>query len=201
MTECRMRIHRHRLGLRDLSEADIPHVLQYWYRSDPAYLASLAVDIAKLPPEQTMEQAIRKSCARNRQVQPSRMTALTVTLDSVPIGVHMLNHFTPSEGAALFHAHLWSTELRGCGVAIVTCPLACQIFFDRFQLSRILFHVPIVNAAMCGLLSKLGVGYVGEALGGVGVMRDKTRVAIFRLLKDELAQMMEASRRYSAAMT
>jgi len=57
----------------------------------------------------------------------------------------------------IFHAHLWEKSRRGCGIGMHTYPKACHIFFERFDLRRILFKTPVQNMGAIRVKEKLGI--------------------------------------------
>ena len=173
------------ISLRDISEQDIPLVLNYWYRSPPGYIESMGVDPAKLPSETLMEKGLRDKCRQNLELLTSKSSALVILYKGQPIGVHTL--FPVTEGdSGIFHAHIWNPDLRRRGLAMHTYPMACQRFMRRFNLKRILFKTPAQNIGAIRVKQKLGIRQIGEEVIGFGIIEDGTLASVFELICDEV---------------
>jgi hypothetical protein len=131
-------IDPNQLMIRDLSESDIPLVLDYWFRSPPGFIESMGVDLKKLPQESEMALNLTEKCRENAKLPTSKLNALVITYQGQPIGVHTLFPFTEGD-FGIFHAHIWKPEMRQRGLAKYTYPRACLEFINRFNLKRILF--------------------------------------------------------------
>ena len=172
------------ISIRDLTEEDIPFILNYWFHSPPGFIEAMGVDTAKLPSEADMAKSLEEKCRINRTLPASKTNALVVSYANQPIGLHTLFPFTQGD-SGIFHAHLWKSEMRGRGLALHSYPRACQIFIQRFDLKRILFKTPIQNKGAIRVKEKLGIRSIGEETIGFGIIRDGTRAKVFELSKEE----------------
>lgn len=170
----------HRVSVRDLSEEDVPYLTQYWFRSPPGYLESIGVDPKKLPSQETFESGLREKL----QGPSSRLNALIILFDGRPVGFHTINPLIEGDHG-IFHAHIWDKEVRRKGVASVSYPKACQTFFKRFDLKRILFKTPAQNIGAIRVKERLGIRYIGEETIGFGVVKDGTLAKVFELTCQE----------------
>ncbi len=115
------------LLIRDLSESDIPLVLDYWFRSPSGFIESMGVDLRKLPQEADMALNLTEKCRENAKLPASKLNALVITYQDQPIGVHTLFPFTEGD-FGIFHAHIWKPEMRKQGLAKYT--YACDYFIN-----------------------------------------------------------------------
>jgi RimJ/RimL family protein N-acetyltransferase len=64
-----------------------------------------------------------------------------------------------------------------------TYPKACRIFFERFDLQRILFKTPIQNVGAIRVKEKLGIPCIGEEIIEFGIYKAGTRSQVFELTR------------------
>jgi RimJ/RimL family protein N-acetyltransferase len=176
------------ITLRDLQPSDVKYILDYWYRSPPGFVEARGVDLAKLPLEVDMRKSLEDRITANQSLSISKMVALVFTYGGEAIGFHTMFPLTEGD-SGVFHAHIWKPEMRGRGIGMHTYPRACRIYFDRFQLKRILFKTPVQNTSAIRVKEKLGIRTIGEELIGFGIVKDGTRARVFELMPDELLQL------------
>lgn len=181
-----------RISIRDLSEEDIPLVLNYWFRSPPGFIESMGVDLAKLPDEEEMEKTLRERARAHATSSPSKLNVLMILHDGQPIGCHTLNPIQEGDHG-VFHAHIFRADMRGRGVGMHSYPKACRVFMDRFDLPRILFKTPKQNVGAIRVKEKLGIRRIGEEAVSLGVIKDGTLAVVFELKREELEQLERAS--------
>lgn len=173
------------ITVRDLSESDIHLVLDYWFRSPREQIEAMGVDWEKFPAESVMRESLTEKCRANQMLDRSKLNALVVAENGIPVGFHTLFPYTEGE-SGVFHAHLFSSESRRRGIASQSYPLACRVFVDRFQLKKILFKTPTQNRGALRVKEKLGIRRIGEETIGFGIIRDGTRAEVFEWSKQEI---------------
>jgi RimJ/RimL family protein N-acetyltransferase len=172
------------VSVRDLSEDEIPYVLDYWFRSPPGFVESMGADLAKLPEEPRFADALRDRVRKNRGEAVSNLSILTILHGDAPVGMHTLNPLVEGD-YAIFHAHVWRPEMRGRGIAELSYPLACRLFLRRFDLKRILFKTPVQNAGAIRVKERLGIRYLGEEVVDHGILKAGTLAKVFELTREE----------------
>jgi len=173
------------VSIRDLSEEDIPSVLNYWFHSPPGFIESMGVDLDKMPKESEMEQSIRAKLIENASQPVSKLNVVVIVYNKLPVGFHTINPLTEGE-SGIFHAHIWDPNYRKRGIALYSYPKACRIFMSRFNLSRILFKTPVQNIGAIRVKEKLGIRYIGEEIIGFGIIKEGTKAKVFELTRDEI---------------
>ncbi|CAG9226055.1 hypothetical protein VI03_05025 [Burkholderia vietnamiensis] len=178
------RIHLPDIRVDDFAEQDIGPCLDYWYRSPPALMESMNVDVDKLPSEQRMRELltilVRRACDG---VAPAPI--LTIRHIGEAIGVHELTHLDPGRSAVM-HAHIWQARYRGAGIGPVSYLAAMRIFFDRFDLESIRFETPAENVSAQRVKSKLGIEPHGEGVIDMPMLRNPVKTVSYRVLRAEL---------------
>lgn len=174
------------VSVRDLSEEDVDQITEYWFHSPPGYIEAMGIDPKKLLPEPEFAKYLIEKCTANRRLATSKLNTLTITYKGKAIGSHTIDPVIEGDHG-VFHAHIWSPELRGKGIALITYPRACEIFMERFDLKRILFKTPIQNIGAIRVKEKLGIRCIGEETVGFGILWDDTLAKVFELTRAEAA--------------
>jgi len=151
------RVDPQSVSVRDLSEADVPFVLDYWFRSPPGFIESLGADPTKLPSEAQFGESLRQRIRANAGADRSKLNSLAILHEGRFAGFHNLNPY----------------------------PQACRVFLDRFDLERIVFKTPVQNAGAIRVKEKLGYRYLGEERVDFGILRPGTLAKIYELTRDE----------------
>jgi len=176
-----------KISVRDLAESDVPFVLDYWFRSPAGFVEGMGVDLRKMPTEAEMKAGLTARIQENEKLASSKLSAVAITYDGRPIGIHTI--FPVTEGDfGIFHAHIFDPEFRRRGVGLLSYPKACRVFFERFNLKKILFKTPLQNGGAIRVKEKLGIRVVGEETIGFGIIKEGTRAKVFELTREEAIQ-------------
>mgnify|MGYP001584581062 CR=1 FL=1 len=178
------------IEMRDLSEQDIPLILNYWYHSPQGFFESMGVDLTKMLTESEMEKKLREKLSENKTLQGSKLNVVIILYNKEAIGNHTINPLVEGDHG-IFHAHIWKMGMRGKGLGVYTYPKACKIFMQRFNLKKILFKTPIQNISAIRVKEKLGIRFVGEEIIDFGIVRAGTRAKVFELTKEEVDKKWE----------
>ncbi len=173
------------IDVRDLEIGDLPHILNYWFRSPPGFVESIGVDLAKLPTEAEMKEHLTKRLEYNSKLDKSNLNALVILHNKEPIGFHTLVPVTAGE-SGVFHAHIWRSDMRKKGIGYSSYPKACTLFMERFNLQKILFKTPEQNIGAIKVKEKLGIRCIGEEVIGFDIIREGTIGKVFELTRAEL---------------
>jgi RimJ/RimL family protein N-acetyltransferase len=172
------------VSVRDLTEADIPLVLDYWFRSPPGFIESLGADPMKLPAEAQFAESLRQRLRTNAGRVRSKLTSLAILHEGRFVGFHNLNPLVEGD-FGIFHAHVSRPEFRRRGVAACSYPQACRVFLLRFDLKRILFKTPAQNVGAIRVKEKLGIRFIGEERVELGIIRSGTLARVYELTREE----------------
>jgi RimJ/RimL family protein N-acetyltransferase len=173
------------VSVRDFEIGDIPYVLDYWFHSPPGFIESIGADPEKLPGELEMEEHLTKRIQHNQKLSESKLNALTILYDGVPIGFHTLVPLV--EGVeGIFHAHIWNSAMRGKGIGVYSYVRALRTFMERFRLQKVIFKTPIQNTGAIRVKEKLGIRCIGEESIGFDIIREGTLGKVYELTRDEL---------------
>jgi RimJ/RimL family protein N-acetyltransferase len=174
------------VSVRDLTEEDIPYILDYWFHSPPGFIESMGVDPSKLLPEPEFKKFLLEKIRANRELPASKLNVQIILYEQRPIGFHTLGPLEENE-SAVFHAHIWNPEYRRRGIGMFSYPAACRVFFKRFNLKRILFKTPLQNTGAIRVKEKLGIHCIGEeTVVNLGILKDGTYTKVFELQRQEI---------------
>lgn len=153
MVYLRTNFHGHEVTIRDVEESDIEALVSYWHDSDPAYLSSLGVNVAKLASrEQTKCRFL--SSIPGAQDNPERATFI-VTSDGQPVAYTNLNFSSTEEAYVHFHTFERSALVKG--VVYLLFPEMFRIFFRRFPLNRLIMQTSPENENITRFLGSFGL--------------------------------------------
>lgn len=176
--------------LRDLCVDDIDLYLDYWFRSPIEEIEAMGVNRDRMGSEDQFRQSLLKKCEDNSKKSISKMNFLIVEYDKTPIGYHPINQVINGDHGT-FHAHFWSNEHVGKGIGTYSYLLACQIFFERFQLQKIVFKTPVANQAAIRIKEKLKIPCVGKEVLKDEIYLENIEAKVFELKKDEVSKMIQ----------
>lgn len=134
------------VSLRNITEADIPLLLNYWFHSPSGFIEGMGVDFKKMPTESEMKQTYLNRLAEmkiNSEIKPA---GVIITYDGKAIGMHSVVPFVEGD-YGIFHAHIFNPDFRRKGLGMISYPKGCRLFMERFNLNKIIFKTPVQNTA------------------------------------------------------
>lgn len=150
-------MQKEQILVREIRSEDIPYIVNYWTKSEEDYLISLGVELDKVPKAEDLEQMLTKQLQLvNREKQNY---ALIVLADKTPIGHVNINEITFGHSAKM-HLHIWTNKWRKGGVGTKMLHLSIPIFFDQFNLKKIICEPYAENKAPNSTLKKVGFQFV-----------------------------------------
>jgi hypothetical protein len=145
--------HGRSVTIRDLEESDVETLVSYWHDSDPAYLASLGVNLSKLSSRDQTRDRFLSSIPGSQEV-PDRATFI-VTSGGRPVAYTNLNFRSMDEVYVHFH-----TLERGPLVKALVYflfPEMIGIFFSRFPIAQLTMQTSPENRNINRFLENFGL--------------------------------------------
>jgi RimJ/RimL family protein N-acetyltransferase len=137
-------------GLRDLTSADLPAIVDYWLSSPDEYLAFMGVDRKRLGSNEEIHSRFLNAI---RTGDPSQSTiSLGITLDEQLVGYTLLNRY--SEEVNYSHWHIIDSKLRTRGLSTALYPYRIQAYFDIAPISRLIHQTRTRNLGVNRMLDK-----------------------------------------------
>lgn len=177
-------VERRDVEVRDLLAGEVESYLEYWHGASDTALEQLGVDRKRLYPRAKMREALLRDIEINGRLQMSKAVRLAVVYQGLFAGVHELTELQVGEQAVM-HAHFLRT-FRGRGIGTVAYVAAMDVFFDRFQLERIVFKTPICNRAANRVKEKLGLVPSGRDQLDLPFLRKSLEVQTYYVYRNDM---------------
>ncbi len=137
-------------GLRDVTSADLPAIVDYWLFSPVEHLDFMGVNRQLLG---SSEHIYRRFAKAVRTGDPSQSAmALAITLDERLAGYTLLNRY--SQDVNYSHWHLIDTDLRGRGLSTALYPYRIKAYFDVAPISQLIHQTRTRNLGVNRMLDK-----------------------------------------------
>lgn len=137
-------------GLRDITAADVPVIVDYWVLAPDEHLTSMGVDRQRLGTHEDIycrfAKAIRTGDARQSNF------ALGITLDDRLVGYTLLNRY--SDEVNYSHWHIIVPNLRAKGLSSALYPHRIKAYFELAPISQLIHQTRTTNAGVNRLLDK-----------------------------------------------
>lgn len=137
-------------GLRDLSSADLPAIVDYWLRSPAEHLDFMGVDRQMLGSKEEIHKRFANA-VRTGDPNQSAMV-LAITLDERLAGYTLLNRY--SEDVNYSHWHIIDSNLRGRGLSTALYPHRIKAYFEIAPISRLIHQTRTRNLGVNRMLDK-----------------------------------------------
>jgi hypothetical protein len=137
-------------GLRDLTPADLPAIVDYWLLSPEEHLAFMGVDRRRLGSEEDLRKRFLNAI---RTGDPSQSTiSLGITLEERLVGYTLLNRY--SEDVNYSHWHIIVSNLRALGLSTALYPCRIKAYFDLAPISQLIHQTRTRNVGVNRMLDK-----------------------------------------------
>ncbi len=147
------------LSVRELQEADIELLINYWLGSDPAFLVGMGVDLAKIPGREEWKEMLLEQL---RQTPEEKKSYCIIWLVSgIAVGHSNVNKITFGEEAYM-HLHLWKQDERKRGLGTSLVKMTLPYFFYNLKLKKLYCEPYAHNPAPNKTLEKLGFLFVKQ---------------------------------------
>jgi RimJ/RimL family protein N-acetyltransferase len=135
-------------ALRDLTPADIEHIVQFWYGSGDDFLDFLGIDRSRLGSQDDTRQRFMQAIRTGDSDQPS--LAFAITIDGDYAGYTLLNRYAPDDNYS--HWHITNSELRGMGLSTALYPYRIKMYFEVVPMNRLIHQTRTRNVAVNKML-------------------------------------------------
>jgi RimJ/RimL family protein N-acetyltransferase len=137
-------------GLRDITAADAPVIVDYWVSAPDEHLTSMGVDRQRLGTQEDIywrfAKAIRTGDARQSNI------ALGITLDDRLVGYTLLNRY--SDEVNYSHWHIIVPNLRAKGLSSALYPHRIKAYFELAPISQLIHQTRTSNVGVNRVLDK-----------------------------------------------
>lgn len=175
------------LSVREITESDVGHIVNYWHNLSEAELELMGADITKIPKKSSMKAFLTSQISLN--IKDKETYALIWLADSLPIGHCNANPIVYGKEACL-HMHLWSSENRkkGCGQKLLKQSL--PYFFENLKVKTLYCEPNAKNIGPNKTLQKLGFDFILKHATTPGTINYFQEVNRWRMTKERYQDMM-----------
>ena len=147
---CSVKVASGVAGLRDITSADIPTIVNYWILAPDEYLTSMGVDRQRIG---TLEDIYRRfaNAIRTDDVRQSNI-ALGITLDERLVGYTLLNRY--SDDVNYSHWHIIVPNLRAKGLSSALYPHRISAYFEVAPISQLIHQTRTTNVGVNRMLDR-----------------------------------------------
>jgi hypothetical protein len=137
-------------GLRDITAADVPAIVDYWILAPDEHLTSMGVDRQRIGTQEDIYRrfanAIRTDDARQSNI------ALGITLDERLVGYTLLNRY--SDEVNYSHWHIIVPNLRAKGLSSALYPYRIKAYFELTPIVQLIHQTRTANVGVNRMLDK-----------------------------------------------
>jgi len=161
-------------------------MLDYFYKADDAFLRGMGVDRLKLPERGKWLEAL---LADHKKPDNERDRFYLVWIfRGTRVGHSSINKIVLGD-EAFIHLHLWNSELRRAGLGTEFVRRSASLYFERFNLEKLVCEPWAENPAPNRVLEKLGFAFVRRYRTVPGVIAFEQEVNRYELRRPD--QMLE----------
>ncbi len=149
------------LSVREITETDIPLIIDYWLGADGVFLAGMGADIHKIPTREEWRQMLTAQLSQSYEEKKSYCIIWLV--NEVPVGHSNVNKIIIGEEACM-HLHMWHSDNRQKGIGTTLVKMTLPYFFDNLQLKKLYCEPYALNPAPNKTIEKVGFTFIKEHL-------------------------------------
>lgn len=175
------------LSVREITPADVEHILDYWLGSSAEHLMGMGVDLMKMPGEGQFRQMLESQFELAYKEKQS--FCLIWSIDDKPVGHNNINTITFGESAYM-HLHLWKNDGRRKGLGSQFLKKSIPIFFEKYELNTLYCEPFSENPAPHKTIERLGFEFVKEHVTVPGSINFEQSVKLWKLERSELQKLI-----------
>jgi RimJ/RimL family protein N-acetyltransferase len=166
------------LSVREITESDIPLIINYWITAEPSYLIGMGVDLEKMPTSIEWQTMLHQQILLPYSEKKSY--CLIWIYNNNPVGHSNVNKIVFGDHAYI-HLHMWQSTFRKKGMGINFIFKCLPYFFQNLQLKTIYCEPYALNPAPNNLLKKLGFVFVKNYITTPGFLNFEQSVNLWKL--------------------
>ena len=174
------------IAVREITRADVPLLLDYWFNADEDFLKGMGVDVSKLP-----DRTMFGNMLENQIQTPyneKKAYALIWLLNGEAVGHSNLNPVAFGDHAWM-HLHMWNSENRKKGLGVEFIKLCLPLYFRNFELKEIYCEPYAYNPAPHKVIEKVGFRFEKEYITVPGSINFEQPVKRWRMTRDHFNEL------------
>ncbi|CAN5361857.1 hypothetical protein BH11BAC1_BH11BAC1_14190 [soil metagenome] len=148
-----------KLSVREIAARDLGLIADYWTLSEPDFLESMGVDLAKIPSREDLLEMLSQQL--NQKYEDKKSFAIIWELDGSAIGHCNINKIIFGNEAYM-HLHLWDSSQRKRGIGAELVKMTLPYFFNHYRLKKLCCEPYALNVAPNKTLEKVGFNFIRQ---------------------------------------
>lgn len=175
------------LSVREMQEADILLITNYWLGAEPDYLTGMGVDLSKMP---SHDGWISMLSEQLQQHYPDKTSYCTIwEMHGSPIGHCNVNKIIYGQ-EAFMHLHLWYADKRTKGMGVELVKKSLHYFFNNLQLKTLYCEPYALNHPPNKTLPKAGFEFLIEYITVPGYLNFEQKVCLWQMTRENFNKML-----------
>jgi RimJ/RimL family protein N-acetyltransferase len=170
------------LSVKEMQEAEIDPLINYWLNSDAEFLNGMGVDLSKIPAEQDWRAMLLEQLQQTYSEKKSY--CIIWLLNETPVGHSNVNKIIFGQEAYM-HLHIWYANVRQKGLGSAFVKMTLPYFFKNLELQKIYCEPFALNPAPNKTLEKKGFRFIKEYTTTPGWLNFEQPVKLWELTKQE----------------
>ena len=175
------------LTVKEMQPEDMDAIAGYWLNSDYSYLASLGVDISKLPSESELKQMLTSQY--HTPLEQKNSYCIIWQKNGQAIGHCNVNPVNYGNDAYM-HLHIWKNAERKKGSGLALLQMTLPYFFEKLQLKKIYSEPYALNPAPNRTLEKVGFRFIKEYITIPGSLSNEQPVKQWEMTRERFDQLL-----------
>ena len=165
---------------------EIPFVVDYFLDADQEFLKGMGADKNKLPKREKWIGLFEKKF--EIPVAKKKFFDLIWLLNDIPVGHSNINNISYGKQATM-HLHLWQSKNRKQGLGSAFVKLSIPIYFETFQLDKLICEPYAGNPAPNQVLKKVGFNFIKSYETTPGWINFHQKVCKYEFTKEMLGSL------------
>ena len=166
------------LIIEEAKPTDFPDIVDYFLNSSDEFLIGMGVDVNKLPKKESW---VKKLSDDYNKTLENRQFFYVLWKH----GNHVIGHSNLSDikygKEAKMHLHIWDVEKRANGIGVQFLKQTLPLYFDKFQLKKLICEPMASNSAPKKALIKTGFKHIRNHLSIPGWINFPQEIARYEL--------------------
>lgn len=173
------------LFVRELRPDDLPPLIDYWVKSDSAFMKAMGVDMNKMPKREEWEKMLNEQM--ELPYEDKKSYCMVWELDGKAIGHSNVNKIQFGQEAYM-HLHIWDNNIRKKGMGVNFVKQTLPFFFQNLQLKKVFCEPYALNPAPNKTLEKAGFKFLRSYTCVPGWLNFEQEVNLWEMNRESFSQ-------------
>ncbi|WP_298517256.1 GNAT family protein [uncultured Kordia sp.] len=174
--------------VREFIASDIEKIVAYFMDAEKDYLKGMGADKSKLPNREKWTQNLQSELAKPYKEKSNYY--IIWLIDNTPVGHSNVNHISFGASANM-HLHLWKSDTRKSGLGLEFLKMTIPLYFEKFELKKLICEPYAENIAPNKTLKKLGFDFIRTYETIPGMINFQQNVNRYELTKVHLDEIIK----------